>query len=104
MPQVTRGPVPDSETVVFLADLTSVFGFTAVSRWQRSTGRHVPGVPPWEVDIGSIASASPERAGRLTAPGNRPDSGTRWRQQDHGYPSGRGLCRRAPARQRHADG
>src|SRR4051794_31546453 len=36
------------------------------------TGRHVdvsPGVPPWEGPSLSVASESPERAGRLTAPG-----------------------------------
>src|SRR4051794_15431126 len=41
MPQVTPEPVPDSESGVFLADLTSDLGSTTVARWHRSTGRHV---------------------------------------------------------------
>ena len=59
------------------------------------------GVPPWKF-WSSLTSSTPERTGLLTAPETGP--GTRWRQQTHGYPSGRGLGRRAPARQRPGDG
>ena len=66
-------------------ELTSVrpqsFGLSSHTRCQSSPCRHVARRASLGRPRHSLASSSPERAGRLTAP-EPTGSGTRWRQQD----------------------
>src|SRR3954453_5900443 len=98
-----RGPARDSQAWPWLANICPVSGdvVTEVGIW-RYVDKAL-GVPPWEGSPQFVASPSPERAGRLTAP-EIPDRARGGGNRTHGDPSGRGLCRRAPARHRSRDG